>query len=385
MNEQAPVRKNTFLDKLLFRLSIVASLCLLLSHLASYVSPRTIWWLAMFGLGFGSFAVINLSFLLYWILRRSRRLLLPLLTLLLTGNKLLGIYEIRMSGSALPPHALQVMTFNVRLFDLYNWYHNDETRKQIFAMLKKESPDIVCFQEYFTSESKDYDYNNKDTLKKILECSYSHLYYSLSLHEGKDHWGLATYSRYPIINKQVVLFDSSRRKAFIYSDVVAGSDTFRIMNVHLESIGFKSQDYRFLEKLGEEDQEEVTGAVNIARRLKRAFVRRSQQAELLHSEIEHSPYPVILCGDFNDTPSSYTYRTVTEGMKDAFRESGSGSGRTYIGIFQSFRIDYILHDASLQSTGYRRVNEKLSDHYPLSCRIVLTDKSTAAPTPPASY
>src|SRR5204862_7418375 len=104
-------------------------------------------------------------------------------------------------------------------------------------------------------------------------------------------------------------------------------------------------------------------------RLKRAFIKRSQQVRVLHRHILESPYPVILCGDFNDTPSSYTYATLCKGMEDSFRESGSGFGKTYIGAFPSFRIDYILHDGKLHSTGYLTHGEKLSDHFPISCWI----------------
>ena len=361
--------KQSFLSRILFWVNIAFAASLLLSNLAASVSPQKNWWLAMFGLGFGIIAFVNFLFLVYYTLRRKRKLLLSLVALLLVINKLFGIYEIRFSKPPELKNAMKVMTYNVRLFDLYNWYHNFETRKKIFDMLRKQSPDIVCFQEYFSSERHDYDYNNADTLRTVLSCPYAHIYYTVNLHGNKDHWGIATYSRYPIINRKVVLFDSKRRRAFIYSDVVNGSDTIRVINVHLESIGFKAEDYRFVENLGEEDQEELQGAMNIGRRLKRAFVRRSSQAERLHEEIKNSPYPVIVCGDFNDTPTSYTYKTVSDGMKDAFRVSGSGSGKTYLGVFPSFRIDYILHSDRLQSSGYTKIEEPLSDHYPVYCYI----------------
>ena len=260
------------------------------------------------------------------------------------------------------------MSYNVRLFDLYNWFHNQETRGEIFKFLTTESPGIVCFQEYFTSDKKEDHFSNNDTLKKIIPAAYSNIAYSTSLY-GSSHWGIATFSKYPIINKETVHFQERGGNIFTYSDIKIGNDTIRVYNTHLESIRFRKDDYKFIENLGETEQDEIKGSLSIIRRLKRAFIKRAMQVRVLHEHILHSPYPSVLCGDFNDTPSSYTYSVLCSGMNDSFRESGSGFGKTYIGAFPSFRIDYILHDETLKSTGYRTHREKLSDHFAISCWI----------------
>lgn len=372
MTEQKqPVKsKKSLFSRLIFFVNLFAAVSLLLSHIASFISPAKIWWLAMFGIGFGISVTANLAFLIYWIIKRDRRLLLSLIALLLTADKLLGIYQIRFPQTEQPTGAMKVMSYNVRLFDLYNWTHNNESKEKIFEMLQEQNADIICFQEFYSSEDTTYyRFNNVKKLRSVLRASYSHIYYSITLRKT-DHWGIATYSRYPIINKKTVYYTDRKKRAFIYSDIVKGKDTIRVMNMHLESIGFKETDYKYVESLKEEyDEAELKGALNILRRLKRAFVRRSIQAEAVQNEIRNSPYPVILCGDFNDTPSSYTYRTISQEMSDAFREGGSGSGRTYVGAFPSFRIDYILHSPSLRSTGYTTIQKKLSDHYPVSCYI----------------
>jgi len=362
--------KKSFFSRLLFWINIFAAGSLLLSHLASFISPAKVWWLAMFGIGFGICVTTNLVFLIYWLIRRDKRLLLSLITLLLTADKLLGIYQIHFAQNDQPKEAIKVMSYNVRLFDLYNWTHNNESKEKIFQMLQEQNADIICFQEFYSSEdTTHYRFNNVSKLRSVLRASYSHIYYSITLRKT-DHWGMATYSRFPIINKKTVYFSDRGKKAFIYSDIVKGNDTIRVMNMHLQSIGFKEADYKYVESLQEEyDEAELKGALNILRRLKRAFVKRSVQAEVVQNEIRNSPYPVILCGDFNDTPSSYTYRTISAEMNDGFRESGSGSGRTYVGPFPSFRIDYILHSPSLHSNNYTTIHEKLSDHYPVSCYI----------------
>ena len=359
----------------MFLLNIVAVLFLLLSYAASFISPQKIWWLALFGLGYGITLSINLFFIIFWLLLKDKRIWFSLVVILIGFSKVLNIFEFhfltgepeKKNEASLYP--LKVMSFNVRLFDLYNWMHNLETRKKIFDFLSKESPDIVCFQEYYSSDSLELNFKNNDTLKKIIPARFSHIEYSLTL-RGTDHWGIATFSKFPIIQKHAVHFQKQGGNIFIYSDVVVGNDTLRVYNTHLESIRFNMKDYKFIENLGSGiEQDEVDRSMSIIRRLKRAFILRATQVEVLHEHILSSIYPVIVCGDFNDTPSSYTYSTLSKGLKDSFRESGAGSGKTYAGAFPSFRIDYILHDEQFRSTGYQTYHDKLSDHYPVGCWI----------------
>src|SRR6188768_3400274 len=126
--EDKPKPRRSFLVRILFWINIAFAVSLLLAHLASYVNPRSTWWVAMFGLGLGVFAWGNLIFLIFWIFRRDLRLLLSLFSLFIVSDKLMGIYEIRFSKPPELKNALKVMSFNVRLFDLYNWYHNAETK-----------------------------------------------------------------------------------------------------------------------------------------------------------------------------------------------------------------------------------------------------------------
>jgi endonuclease/exonuclease/phosphatase family metal-dependent hydrolase len=368
-------KKRSLFRRLMFVLNVIAMITLLFSYAASFISPDKIWWLALFGLGYGIIFSINLFFIVFWLLLRDRKFWFSLIIILVGFSKILNIFEFHFLSNQpdkkLNDHEypIKIMSFNVRLFDLYNWTHNHETRAGIFNFLSKESPDIVCFQEYYSCDSTDQDFKNNDTLKKVIPSGYSHIEYSLTL-RGTDHWGIATFSKYPIIHKQAVHFQQKGGNIFIFSDLVVGRDTIRVFNTHLESIRFGMKDYKFIENLGNNvEEDEVDRSVSIIRRLKRAFIKRAKQVEVLHQYIVQSPYPVILCGDFNDTPSSYTYSILSDGLKDAFRESGSGFGKTYAGAFPSFRIDYILHDHSFDSYGYQTVRENLSDHYPIICRV----------------
>jgi len=372
--ESGAKKKGSWIRRVMFALNILAILFLLLSYSASYISPEKIWWLALFGIGYGIILCVNILFVLFWIIFKSRNFLFSLFVILIGFGKMFNIYEIHffkdkpLAKKETTSFPVKVMSYNVRLFDLYNWFHNQETREKIFKFLSAESPDIICIQEYFTSDKKEDHFSNNDTLKKVIPAAYSNIIYSTTLYQT-SHWGIATFSKYPIINKETVHFQERGGNIFTFSDIKIGNDTIRVYNTHLESIRFGKADYKFIENLGETEQDELKGSMSIILRLKRAFIKRAKQVQVLHKHILSSPHPVILCGDFNDTPSSYTYSMLCNGLEDSFRESGTGFGKTYIGAFPSFRIDYILHDERLKSTGYTTYHEKLSDHFPISSWI----------------
>ena len=153
-----------------------------------------------------------------------------------------------------------MISFNVRLFDLYNWFHNNETRSDIFNFLQKESPDIICFQEFYATDRKRPEFNNADTLPSILKAKYSQVEYTINIRKT-DHWGIATFSKYPIVRKQSVHFAKKGGNVFIISDIKVGNDTLRVFNVHLESVHFGWNSYKFIENLNNDDiqQDEFKG------------------------------------------------------------------------------------------------------------------------------
>jgi endonuclease/exonuclease/phosphatase family metal-dependent hydrolase len=104
--------------------------------------------------------------------------------------------------------------------------------------------------------------------------------------------------------------------------------------------------------------------------MKSSYINRANESKKIKDHINSSPFPVIVCGDFNDTPISYTYSTLKENLVDAFKESGIGIGNSYVGI-PSLRIDYILHDKKFNSYNYKKYKFELSDHFPISCSILI--------------
>jgi endonuclease/exonuclease/phosphatase family metal-dependent hydrolase len=358
-------RKMTWISKTVFFFNIFAAASLLLSWLAQFISPEKFWFIAFFGIAYQFILTANLLFVIYWIIRWRRQVYFPLAAILLTCFNIPRFAQLRFSRAHAPAGSFKVMSYNVRLFDLYNWSHNKQTRNRMFSFIRHESPAIACFQEYFQGDSGYF--NTTDTLVQILHARNAHIEFTLTLRRT-HHWGIATYTSFPIVNKGKIEFAEKSNNICIYTDVLAGNDTIRIYNMHLQSFLFSKQDYKFVEDLGaDKEVDEVEGSKNILKRMKRAFVARAPQADAVASHIRQCRYPVIVCGDFNDTPFSYTYHTIKGELVDSFMESGSGLGKSYFGDFPSFRIDYIFHDTRLDSYEYETHPETYSDHFALSC------------------
>lgn len=298
-------------------------------------------------------------------------MLVSLLTILLGFNHLRHFYQITLwSGPNDESNTqVKVMSYNVRLFDLYNWAENRQTRNEIFKLLVRENAGIYCFQEFYVRE--DGAFNTRDTLKSLLKIQHVHEGYTHYIPNGKQSFGLATFSVYPIVKKEMIHFKNDDNNCMIVSDIKINEDTIRVINAHLASIRFQKADYEYMgdEKSGKQWYKFEVPEQRILTRLKNAFVKRVEQVTKLNEIVSQSTYPVIVCGDFNDTPISYAYRIATQNLKDAFVESGNGIGNTYIGKFPSFRIDYILHSESLHSYAFQTLPEVLSDHHPIECMI----------------
>ena len=340
--------------------------CLLASIASKYISPEYFWILAFFGLAFPIFLLVNIVFVIYWFAQFRIQASFSLIAILLGAKTCLGFLQIDFKSESVSNNDIKIMSYNSMLFDLYNWKKNNESRNIILTSLAEENPDILCLQEFYTSEEKG-DFNNIDTVTGLLNAKNHHVEYTTTL-RGNDHWGVATFTKYPIIKKGKIEFNTSANNICIYTDVIIKTDTIRLYNMHLQSIRFSKADYKFIDQVKNDTtdtKDELEKSKNILRRLKRAFVKRVVQADVINTHISNCRYKIIVCGDFNDTPASYVYNTIRGNLKDAFIESGSGFEQTYAGKFPRFRIDYILHSQEFKSKNYHHLTETLTDHYPI--------------------
>ena len=186
-------------------------------------------------------------------------------------------------------YEIKIMSYNVRLFDLYNWNDNIKSRNKIFNLIKNQNADILCFQEFYYDETNRF--NTLDTLIQFQKAKNTHTAYTYTA-RNKYHFGIATFAKYPIIKRGRITFQSTNNIC-IYTDIKISSDTFRIYNCHLESIHFQPENYNFIDSIGYKNEEErLEGIKDILSRLKSAYAKRAGQVDIIADHIKNSPYKV---------------------------------------------------------------------------------------------
>jgi endonuclease/exonuclease/phosphatase family metal-dependent hydrolase len=304
---------------------------------------------------------------------RVRFAVIPLLVILLGWNHISRL--IQFGGKAdedLLPGKVKVLSYNLQNFLRVNTsttkYVTDfKNEEDIRLFLQEQDADIVCLQEMLHDRENKSKFAREMSLS--LKCPNFH-YVNYFKENTKILDAIATFTRFPILARGELEYED--KSIGIYTDLEIRSDTFRVYNLHLASIHFKQEDYEFWSEMANapEQNEFTTGTSKIMEKMQLAFIRRSGQAQLLAAHMASCPYPVIICGDFNDTPSSYAYKRISDGLTDAFVESGSGMGITYAGkYFPAFRIDFILHSTSIGSAGFERHKIPFSDHYPVTAYL----------------
>lgn len=356
-----------FIYSAVLRLSWLLALCgLLFAWLSTQVSPEKMAWPALFGLTFPFWFVLAIVNLIFMLLRkRWKSAMILALGLILTHGLATRTIAFDLSTSTEQANELKVMSYNVRLFDLYNWTEGADTRDKIFDFLNDHEVDVLCFQEFYFTQRKGV-FDTRDTLIQFLPNTYFHEKYTHKLN-GEQYFGVVTFSKHPIIGRGEIAFESDQNNYCIYTDILKGDDTIRVYNAHLASIRFQKEDYKALQ-----DGPKSEDAKRLLSRLERAFIKRSSQVDLVRAHLERdTAKKVILCGDFNDSPVSYAYEQLTDFLDDSFVEAGSGLGASYVGTFPSFRIDYILHSDHFSATDFTTHAVDFSDHRPIQTSLAL--------------
>lgn len=361
-----------FTKKFFIVVNGIVALLFLLGCYVHWFNPSRWWLLGFLNLGAFYLWVVLWGFIFFWLFAKPRWAILSVVAMLLAWGPLQHILPFRTSQSFTVQKAnnnLRVMSWNVEHFDILEHKTHPEKKLQMLDLVKQYQPDVACWQEMVGSDSMPTAINYIPDILAKAGFTYYHYAFNPKLDfDGNHHFGIITVSRYPIINEQTVSYPpNDYNSIFQYVDIVKGADTVRVFNIHLQSLKFSANNLRYIDNPTLNDTE----SKSIISKLKNGFVKRGLQADRIRNSIAQSPFPVVVCGDFNDLPNSYAYSTIGKGLTNVFAAAGSGLGRTYSGISPTLRIDNIFVSNNMKVQQFTRIPISLSDHYPLLTDVMV--------------
>ncbi len=333
-------KKYSFFNGLLYFVNSIIAATLLLSYFLAFISPKTIPVFSVASLIVPFLMILNISFVIYWIFKLKKHVIISGIVLLTGWSFFPSFFKFSPKNTPLNSD-VKVMSYNVRMFNLYKWIDKKNIDQKIVNFIKDKDPDILAIQEYHHSENRNLHY----PFSYFVPVS------------KKNHFGLALFSKFKIINKGSLDFKNSNNNA-VFIDILKDKDTIRIYNLHLQSLKLNLKEENF----GESSSEKLIS------RLEVGFKKQAFQVEqfLQHEKKWHKKK--VICGDFNNTAFSWTYKQICEGKKDAFEIAGTGFGKSF-NYFFPMRIDFILTDKNTIINNFKTYTPKYSDHFPIMSRI----------------
>ena len=357
------------LDVAMTLLSAVVAVALVLTYLVPYVNPSRVWFFPALGLAAPITYVAGVMLMLYWIIRWRWLRAGVMILIVVIGFFKVSLFwrpDIRRTyedDSQNPDRGtFKVMTYNVRSFYGENGHSSVE---DILRLIEEQDPDIICLQEFnarLAARSEEFSLLEE----KYESAGFGRTAAPDSVYEAP----LAVLSKFRILRSGTVLTPASS----VWADLMVGDDTVRVFNNHLRSTAINAADnvyiteHRFLSDTARE-----TKILSIVGRLRENSVLRAAQVDSIARVIDATHTRRIVCGDFNDTPMSYVYRTMAHGLRDAFRSCGSGYSHTYRGFFNTLRIDYVL-SGGFEPVTYETLMVDYSDHHPVVVRLKKSDE-----------
>lgn len=329
-----------------------------MAYLGVHISPDDFALPAFFGLAYPYLLLANILMIIAWAMLLRFEALISLIIILIGINHFFNYIQI-VKPRGDKAGTFKIMSYNVRMFNYFESDKGAVSKKNLLNFIKSQQPDILCMQEFLVTGSP------SEALPMINNATGIKYNAHVRLLSGKNrYYGVATFTRYPIIKRGEIVHPHSS-SITIYTDILIGKDTFRIYNNYLQSFRLRRIEKSFIEEMAAQDEEKLNEVKSLSVSLKRGFINRARQAQTVEDNVRRSPYPVIVAGDFNDTPVSYAYRKIRKGLNDSFVTSGYGAGFTYRGNYPPNRIDYVLYDNSLVSSNFEIKKVRFSDHYPI--------------------
>lgn len=359
--------------KLLKSIAEIVTLLIIICHtiawIAPIINPNTTVIAALFGILTPLWLVLMIAACCFWIIR-TKWLFATIVAAIIAISFPSWRKTVTIHTTASAPEncdTIKLLTYNTQRFG------SEKNFMSIINFLEEENADIVCLQEFGYYKSDKF---NQDIILKELDRLYPYRHIWYKNQSKRSNNGLITLSKFPIVKKQKIEYNS-RYNISIYSDILFGSDTLRIINNHLESNKLNKEDKAIATMVSEnfESEQFTETSMSIVRKMRRAIIYRAQQADAIAEVIKNSNHKTIVMGDFNDVTQSYTYHTIAGEMKDIYIESGS---LLYYWTFNQnllyFAIDHILIDQTFYPINAKISKIDYSDHYPLSGKIAIPKK-----------
>ena len=334
--------KYSFWNKIIVFVNSILAILLLLSYLLPYISPEKVPIFTIISLAVPVLLALNIFFIIYWIIKLKKYFTISLISIILGIGYISNIYKFSEKKIFLNDD-LKVMSYNVRLFNHYNWSTDSTIVKKISSFIAEKEPDVLSIQEYYDAEN--------------LQLKYP--YQFIKTKSNFNKFGLAIFSKFNIINSGSLDLKESANN-IIYTDILKDKDTIRVYNIHLESLKMNTSQENF----------GIINSDKLLEQMEASFQKQAKQVELFLQHEKKWDGKKILCGDFNNTAFSWVYRELSNEKQDAFKEAGKGLGKTF-NYWYPLRIDFILTDANFDINNFKTFNVPYSDHYPILARLNL--------------
>jgi len=345
-----------------------------------FLEPSTFWMISLLSLAFPFLLILLVLSLVFWMLMRSKWFLLPLAALLIGYSNiraLIGFNKDVSYSVEKPAGSIRILTWNVRSFyeEARAVELSTSRRVPVFKFISEYAPDILCLQEFLEPNYARFYSNVNDLVRLGYKYHYSVPDYQRE--NKRFQMGVAIFSKFPITDSARFQYEGPKHlraaESLIYADINVKGQKIRVFTTHLQSVLFQKEDYRSVEIIKNAQDSMLEASKSLVKKLKTGYTLRSQQVDLVRKLLDQSPYPEIICGDFNDVPNSYTYFTVRGDRKDAFTQKGYGFGRTFMELSPTLRIDYIMADQRFDVMQYKRMLVRYSDHYPVISDLKLPE------------
>jgi endonuclease/exonuclease/phosphatase family metal-dependent hydrolase len=362
-----------FTKKVFVTTNIITAVLFIVGANVKYFEPAHWWFLSLFTLLLPYLLLVLVLFFVFWLFAKSLWSIVSLLAILTSLHAVRNVFPLHAEPDFVMAKKIgdiRVMSWNVELFNILHHKDEPQNKQQMIDLINKYNPDIACFQEMVAGENKEGINYFPDIEKKLKFKDYLYSYRVIDDFDRYHHFGIIVFSKFPVIRKQTLVSNpNSYNSTFQFIDILAGKDTFRIFNIHLQSLKFSKDNLNYLDSGKVPAQGNISESKNIISKIKMGVIKRAAQADFIKDEMNHSPFPVIVCGDFNDVPVSYAYETIGKGLQNAFVEKGSGISRTFSSISPTLRIDNIFTDKRFKIIQYKRIKQLLSDHFPIVADI----------------